>query len=239
MTINELHRNFKLELDKSDSLNYPNYEPEEIDYWLNSAVRELVKTRYTGQNIKGESFQQTQKRSDDLRTVVATVSIPAKSTSTGYKRAEYSFDYPSDYWFTVAEEPILYSTAVCWPKDDAGNALEVEGEVIEKTLDTYKSELTSPLSDVNLHYGKGKPIRVQTDGIIKFYTDGLYDVKSIALTYIKEPDVIDYYANPNLSYDYMPEHMHDEIVRVAVRRALENIAEPRYQTYPGEVITME
>ena len=61
-----MHIEFKLGLDKTDSLNYPNFEPEEIDLWLNRAQDRFVKTRYVHNN-KTETFEETQKRTDDLR----------------------------------------------------------------------------------------------------------------------------------------------------------------------------
>ena len=70
MSISQFHSAFKLELDKTDSLNYVSFLPEEIDYWLTRAVNVFVKTRYSGVNPKGESFEQSQKRIDDLRTLV-------------------------------------------------------------------------------------------------------------------------------------------------------------------------
>jgi len=72
MTIFELHRNFKIELDKSEITSYPSFLPEEIDYWFNTAIERFIKTRYSGLNIHKSGFQQDQKRSDDLRSVITS-----------------------------------------------------------------------------------------------------------------------------------------------------------------------
>lgn len=63
MTISELHTAFKIELDKTSALELPAFEPEEIDYWLNEAVKKYVKLRY-------REFEKSQKRMDDLRPLI-------------------------------------------------------------------------------------------------------------------------------------------------------------------------
>ena len=60
---------FELEINKlDDGLNKP--KSDDIEYWLNVGLDKFVKTRYSGVNTKGESFEQSQKRIDDLRTLV-------------------------------------------------------------------------------------------------------------------------------------------------------------------------
>ena len=59
MTVAEMHIQFKVGLDKTDSLNYPNFEPEEIDLWLNKAQEKFIKSRYS-HDVKRETFEETQ-----------------------------------------------------------------------------------------------------------------------------------------------------------------------------------
>jgi hypothetical protein len=104
-----------LSLDKSDTLEYVSFLPEEIDYWLNESVRNFVKTRYSGLNQKHESFEQTQKRTDDLRTLVKELKIDT-GHSMGSGRIIYTpnntvndfedsyvVQLPNRYWFTLGE----------------------------------------------------------------------------------------------------------------------------------------
>ena len=51
MTVQQLHLEFKFRCDKLDSLNYPNFLPEEIDLLLNNAQDRLIKQRYGLNNI--------------------------------------------------------------------------------------------------------------------------------------------------------------------------------------------
>lgn len=73
MKSSTLHTYFNIEMDKSIQGSYPSFLPEEIDYWLNSASLAMIKTRYSGLNIHATAFQQTQKRSDDLRFLVSEI----------------------------------------------------------------------------------------------------------------------------------------------------------------------
>jgi len=108
MTIQEMHIALKLELDKSDSLNNISFEPEEIDYWLNRAIRLFVKTRYSGSNYKRESFEQTQKRIDDLRSLVTLSTIDTVESFAISN--SYNAQLPLDYLFTVGEQAeIVYN----------------------------------------------------------------------------------------------------------------------------------
>ena len=61
MTSTEMVTAFKFRLDKTDSLNYPNFNNTEIDLLLNQAQERIVKQRYGTTNTKRESFEETQK----------------------------------------------------------------------------------------------------------------------------------------------------------------------------------
>lgn len=235
-----MHINFKLELDKTNMLLYPSYLPEDIDYWLNSAVQEFVTTRYTGTNFRSKGFQQDQKRTDDLRSSIASVSITPASVDYLNAYSVFKMEYPDDYWYTISDNAVASSIKPCWK-----NNYTVDGKqlvnLMHKTLDTLHTELFSPLSEYRLHNGTAKPIRIHTDGVIALYTDGNYDIDSYNLTYIKKPLLIDWYDVTVLDteYTYIPNHAHGEIIRIAVRRALENISEQRVETFASEALMAE
>ena len=115
MTISEMHIAFKLGLDKTNSLDYPSFLPEEIDFWLNQAIRRFVKTRYSGLNVKREGFEQSQKRIDDLRTLVRELTIPCTSTgavkpnayvlTSGFTNSQF---YTAPYWLSLGEEVLIH-----------------------------------------------------------------------------------------------------------------------------------
>ena len=110
MTIAEMHIALKLELDKSDSLNNLSFEPEELDYWINKAIKRFVKTRYSGSNYKSESFEETQKRTDDLRTLVVVNSFDLTKNYTlplnydPFMNNSYYVELPENYYFALSED---------------------------------------------------------------------------------------------------------------------------------------
>jgi len=232
MTISEMHDAFKLELDKIESLQYPSFTTNEIDYWLNRAIREFVKTRYSGINPKREGFEQSQKRIDDLRTLVREVTVPCTITGAikpngyvltdGFGNAQFS---TAAYWLSLGEEVSITPTG----------STAIRQGVTEITYDEYTYELDNPYSTYRLHYGKAKPLRLFYNNTIEFISDGTYAVNNAYIRYIKSPVEVVY---STIDCD-LPENTHDEIVSLSVRLALENIEQPRHQSYSQEVSVME
>jgi hypothetical protein len=232
MTISQMHTAFRLELDKVNSLQYPDFTSTEIDYWLNRAIREFVKTRYSGVNYKREGFEQSQKRIDDLRTLVREVTIPCTITGAikpnGYVLTNNltSATFTTEpYWFSLGEEVSIIPTG----------GVAIRQGVTEVTSDEYRFEIDNPYSTFRLHYGNAKPLRLFYNNTIEFISDGGYTVSNAYLRYIKSPAIVVYSTT---SCD-LPEHTHDEIVLLGVRMALENIEQPRLQTYSQGIATME
>lgn len=228
MDISNMHIAVKLELDKSSALELPAFEPEEIDFWLNNAIRKFVKTRYSGMNVKGTSFEQTQKRTDDLRTllVVDTISSISSSQASRFENGS-KWDLPVDYWFSIRETISVWMTTP---------AEIFHWGVIESTWDEIDARLLDPYSEHILHYNVAKPIRLFNGETIEIITDGNYNIGAIVMTYIKAPVTVDLSGTTDCD---LPEHTHDEIVKLAVSMMLENIEQPRYQTYQNEVNIIE
>jgi hypothetical protein len=226
MTISEMHIAVKLDLDKTSALDVPAYEPEEIDFWLNRAIRDFVKTRYSGVNFKKESFEQTQKRTDDLRTLVDSAFILLNrygvSKPNSYRGSIEGVDR---YWLAVGEEA-----------DIVVNGTTSRVGVTQCTQDEYRQKIDDPYSEHILHYGSAKPLRLFYEDQVELTTDGNYTVNKYYLTYIKEPVAVSHSASTDCD---LPGHTHDEVVKLAVNMMLENIEQPRQKTHSGFVATME
>ena len=283
MNINEMHIDFDLELDKTSNLESPAFEPEEKDAWINKAIRKFVKTRYSGINIKRESFEQTQKRIDDLRSLVVEEDL--ECFPGGSKRNCYIADLDDlseEYWFALSEEVLiaflsLRDTAEIVAKtmlvvdtvyfvvnDDVthggktftpgeyfiatsniyagdGDVIKVSDSVegvVQCTADTYRAHIDNPYSTHILHYEEASPLRLFIGSLVELITDGSYGVLKYYIRYLKSPAEVDFISDPQVDCD-LPEHTHDEIVKMAVSMALENIEQPRYQSHMNEVATME
>ncbi len=124
MTIIEAHRAFRFGLDKLDNLNYPNFTPEEIDLLLNQAQDRIVKQRYGATNTKRTSFEQEQKRTEDLKELIRDVLIaPDTHVVTNIASNSRFFTLPEDHWFVIQEQAAL----IC----DICNTDDVYTETIE------------------------------------------------------------------------------------------------------------
>lgn len=236
-----MHIGVKQELDKTSALELPSFEPEEIDFWLNNAIRKFVKTRYSGNNPKGQSFEETQKRIDDLRPLLSKYFAVNDQGTMGIL-ADGSLVYPNsyyimlpiedstyggeDYWITIQEEvTISYSSS----SYNAG--------IVECTHDEYRQKIEDPFSEHIIHYGKAKPLRLYLGDYVYLITDGTYVLEDYILTYLRKPAEVQVTATA-VDCD-LPEHTHDEIVKLTVDMMLENIEQPRYRTHTVEVATME
>lgn len=284
MTIDQMHIDFKLEYDKTSNLENPAFEPEEIDLWLNKAIRKFVKTRYSGINVKRESFEQTQKRIDDLRSLIKqeTLDCVADTYKDNCFIADLN-DLTYDYWFVIGEEVLIaflslldtadvvltgslvsgnvylvvgtssvtHATVEYDPGDyfiastttytGSGSVIELSTKlqgVLSITSDTYRSHIDNPYSEHILHYEEAKPLRLFVEDTVELITDGSYGVMKYYIRYLTAPDEVSSESGSQIDCN-LPEHTHDEIVKIAVSMALENVEQPRYQSHMNEIITME
>jgi len=232
MNIASMHIEVKLGLDKTAALELPAFEPEEIDIWLNNAIRRFVKTRYSGVNSKNQSFEETQKRTDDLRTLIDYLERTVVSASASEYPNGYRWDLPTDgggdpidYWFTLSEECNITVDTV-----------ETRVGITESTIDEYRQRIDDPFSEHKLHYGKAKPLRIFNNNSVELIGTDEYSVTGYHLTYLKVPETVNISTGTDCD---LPEHTHDEVVKLAVNMMLENIGEPRFSTHSGEVATIE
>ena len=232
---------FKLELDKTSGLTIPAYEAEEMYLWLNSGAMKFVKTRYSGLNSKKQGFEQTQKRTDDLRTLVREKSITgANLIASTAKPNAYVADLTSltatlaDIYLFALEEEVTITYTTTSADDILATSAGSRQGVTEVTANDYRAHIDDPYSEHILHYEKAKPLRLFLGDTVELITDGNYVISEYHIRYIAHPQII----SSIISCD-LPEHTHEEIVKIAANMALENIEQPRYQSHANEVNTME
>lgn len=205
---------------------------------LNNAIEKFVVTRTTGINYKRESFEQTQKRTDDLRTLVVTADIPMESIDT----VKYEAVFPKDYMFMLGDTafilPLSDSARKCWPKDKNGNYIKRSTDTIEGTVETIDGILNNSLSEHNLRYSKARPVKIVSQRGVLLYTDGQYSVNNYELTYLKKPKKL---TIDSMSQEYtdLPEHTIREIVQIAVGLYMSTQNDQRYNSINSEIATME
>lgn len=239
MTPRQMQIAFERELNIIDDLQKPTSDT--TLYWLNQAVMKFVKTRYSGVNSKTESFEQSQKRMEDLRTLVSLMKGTAQAT--GILSNEYSVLLGDDHLIHLSTSVgILPKNQIagdnCWKKNAAGEYIKRYSDPIQVTQDTLDRQLENSLSEHNLHYCAAKPLQLIRGRMMYFYTDDNYQVTDCNITYLKTPTAITL-DSPFLEYTDLPKHTHSEIVKLAVQMYLENTMNQRYTSYSNEVNTME
>jgi hypothetical protein len=226
MTVDEAHIEFEITLDKRSTSQAPEMPAEVIDYFLNEAQARFVKTRYNKNNIYKAGFEENQKRTEDLRTLVVTEEIAVSSVD--YEDDEYyQVDLSttaSQYWFYLRGRAQV-------TKDNCG-ATWTRVKVIQQ--DDLEKVKIDPFNKPTYT----RPVIYFENGNILVISDGTFTVDSFKLTYLKEPAQVDSISNPQVEFD-MPEHTHKEIVQLAADIAIENIESQRINTIKSQLLMTE
>jgi len=223
MTVAEMHIGIKLQLDKSSSFEYASLLSEELNYWLNEAQERFIKQRMFGNNPKGEKYDQSQKRIDDLKTLIKNSgSIALGSSSFGTNVVDCALpvlDATNPYMF------YLNSTVY-----NVGGSVLQTGRVIPYELINYylKDSVNNPymLRPLVFFYNN------TTDRIAFIYADEFVPT-TCNITYIKKPKKLTS-GSPGTyetNISELPEHTHKEMVVMATELLVENLESPRVQTY--------
>lgn len=208
--------------------------------FINEAIDKFWKTRYSGLNYKQRGFEQDQKRTDDLRTLV-TKHTYKDTDITKVNQEEYTVTLPDDYVILLGDtagiSPADGVINNCWEKDALGNYKIKYSDTIEGTIETVDRIKENSLSEYHLKYTKAKPIKLMQDNTITLYTDGQYKVAEYTIEYLKRPSKVTLVGTPTDEYTDLPAHTHMEIVKMAVQLILGTL--PNYNVYSNEVNTME
>jgi hypothetical protein len=227
MTIQEVHDAFRFRMDKFDSLNYPNFLSTEIDLLGTQAEQRVIKQRYGTTNTKRQSFEETQKRTEDLKNVVVNaVLIPAAYASDNIDTNAAFVTLPNDHWFIVQERcEVEYLDC----HDATVNKLV---KVIPISHNEFDRVIDDPFNKPN----KDKVLRLMENGRVELIYDPSVNIKSYRLRYIKEPTPLSLAGGITFT---LSEHLHDELVDEMVKIALEGVEARRNQTYPQIDLTKE
>jgi hypothetical protein len=220
MTSTEMVTAFKFRLDKTDSLNYPNFTNTEVDLLLNQAQERIVKQRYGTTNTKRESFEETQKRTEDLKAIVSNAIItPAPTAIDNIDVTAQFVTLPQDHWFIVQERATL-------------GYLDCNNAPIERVVPVYgyqHNDINKVINNSFLRANKNRVLRIMEAGRVELVSDPITTLVNYRLRYIRKPLKISSIV-PLVNCE-LSNHIHDEIVDQAVFLALEDIEAKRMQTY--------
>lgn len=239
-------RGFQIEFERRLQLMDPNLVIKEkltsdtIISFINEAIDKFYKTRYSGINFKAQGFEQTQKRIDDLRTLIKNKKYTEGSINKS-DRNSYSVELPEDYVLLLGDTAGIQPSNLneCWETNERGEYIIKYTDTLESTIETLDRQLGNSLSEHKLKYCQARPLKLIQDNNVILYTDGKYKVSEYEITYLAKPSKIDSSNITNLEYTDLPEHTHMEIVKMAIQIYLATKPMQHYNAYSNEIASME
>ena len=242
MNITEMHLAVQQGVDKINSFQADTLLSEEIDLELNKAINKFINLKYGKNNIYGKAFEESQKRVDDLRVLIKDIdlSIKYKEVTVNNIFTYFSQDLPDDYRFLLKGLANVSHKSTCKPLNSKEQ--EVEGYLNETDSDAIhrkspikfiqQDDILAILSDPFNTTKKEKPlIPIEHDSIV-VYTNDIFIIDSVKLTYIKNPVEVSLSLGVNCE---LAEQTHQEIIDMAINSILEGISDPRYKTQQIEL----
>lgn len=233
MTIQEIHYQFKINMDGVDSLSNEDYNVAEIDWLLNEARMVFLKRRSDPtSNNKRTGFENSQKRIDDLSTLQIKFPLQPGITPTLIQGI-----------YEVSLDSLLYSyykltAQYCVTSINHDCFKEVNLKFVQH--DDYRDALKDPFNGpsdefIPFNYGRSS----SGSGVSLYIYPGTFPdnftVNTVFLEYLKIPrkvnfggyTYIDGNTYPPTTFDF-PEHTHAEIVDIACELAATNIQDPTF-----------
>ena len=257
MTRDQMHSEFKFLMDKVDSSANPLFLSQEIDKLLNISQDKFVNKRAFGNNVRRTSFEEDQKRRDDLRTLISRIRInnpDIEGLTPGVIPNSATFTLPSSGTFSGGYRHSIMEEALVIPRSSSPESTQFGVNIIEEeiplqgdnvnqirvsvkpiTHDRYTKIMDDPFNkpEKNSVYRLDSSDEDYNKQVILIHSEDTV-VSQYILHYIREPLSI------SSGQDcILPNHTHREIVRMAVVEALEGIESPRYQSSKIELNEIE
>lgn len=200
-------------------------------FWLNQAVDKFVKLRFNTDQVHKTSYEQNEKRRNDLINLYKTTKYTQFSIDDNNpKYDKYTVEnYPDDFLFSLNEDAIITNNKGENPYSTS---------IFECTSDSFMYRVTNSLTDFHYKYGEARPLRVCTDKGCYLLTDKNYKIKEYVLGYLRTPNKITL-STPFEEYTDFDNITIPEIIKIAAQMYLENTGNPRYKSITQEVMTQE
>lgn len=239
-------RDMQIEFERRLQLMDPNLvikdklSSDTIISFINEAIDKFYKTRYSGINFKAQGFEQTQKRIDDLRTLIKNNKYSQNAINKG-DRNSYSVELPEDYVLLLGDTAGIQPSDLneCWETNERGEYIIKYTDTLESTIETLDRQLSNSLSEHKLKYCQARPLKLIQNNNVILYTDGNYKVSEYEIVYLSKPSKIDSSNITNAEYTDLPEHTHMEIVKMAIQIYLATKPMQHYNAYSNEIASME
>lgn len=218
MTRAQFHTYFKIVMDKnSQSVAFggcPAFLPEEIDYWLDTALYQVVMQKFNGEVNKKPSFEESVKRIHDLEGLIHTDSDITTETVDNVNSVVMKNLLDSNKRMLFVSARLKY-----------GDKIAIVRIIGHKDAERYKQTYN------NLPWVE-EPVGVIENNSLYVYYDPIEmksDNYTIDLTYVQYPTKIEDIPNGE-SIIELPEHVYHEVINRAALLALEDIESRRTQT---------
>lgn len=200
-------------------------------FWLNQAVDKFVKLRFNTDQVHKTSYEQNEKRRNDLINLYKTTKYTQFSIDDNNpKYDKYTVEnYPDDFLFSLNEDAIITNNKGENPYSTS---------IFECTSDSFMYRVTNSLTDFHYKYGEARPLRVCTDKGCYLLTDKNYKIKEYVLGYLRTPKKITL-STPFEEYTDFDNITIPEIIKIAAQMYLENTGNSRYKSITQEVMTQE
>ena len=200
-------------------------------FWLNQAVDKFVKLRFNTDKVHRTSYEQNEKRRNDLINLYKTTKYTQFSIDDNNPKYDKYIveNYPDDFLFSLNEDAIITNNKGENPYSTS---------IFECTSDSFMYRVTNSLTDFHYKYGEARPLRVCTDKGCYLLTDKNYKIKEYVLGYLRTPNKITL-SNPFEEYTDFDNITIPEIIKIAAQMYLENTGNPRYKSITQEVMTQE
>lgn len=223
--------NFEIEINKIDSVAEKPATDDSL-FWLNQAVSKFIKQRFNGDEVHDTSYEQTEKRRQDLIKLFSQQKYTSKNIRKIDRQPsydQYMIEYPVDFMFALNEDVVI-----C----DNNGEHEMDTCVFECTQDSFMYRITNSLTDFHYRYNRARPLRIRKANGCELLTDKNYTIKQYTLGYLRKPNEITL-QDPFKEYQDFDDQIMYEIIKIAAQMYLENKKDERYKTISAEVNTQE
>lgn len=228
-SIRELHYQFKLNIDRVDSLSNPDFNVAEIDWLLNEAQLIFIKQRMNPtSNPKQKGFEQSQKRIDDLGNLV--IKFPAQTGLTPQNPSNGVYEVPLQNLLF----PYMYLLSA-WVEAEITPGCIKNIPLKFTQHDDYRYALEDPFNSAGeefIPYNIGRSSASNNEAL---YIYSNYPISKVYVEYIKYPQRVSMGTYPYIDgVTYAEQTLetspqtHPEIVDIACFLAGSNTQNPEY-----------
>ena len=189
MNVFDAHMAFKVLLDKGGSLAYPDFDPEEIDLFLNKAMLRVVKSKLTGKStnpLRKDSVEETEKRINDLRLLTEDYRVVPLVRDANKNKPYGNFIVLPDHFMYLLDETVNIREYDCHGLITDYNDVEVK----KTTHDKFSRMMKDPFNKPNLNRVLKLPFGYYAHNVNTQITlDPAIGVEIVDNNYILEPPV--------------------------------------------------